>query len=200
MEWVNIGANSTIQNGIEIGKRVTVAPGSNVTKSIPPYSKTMGNPLKIIGYNTGKHEMFPKNTLRSKDILDIDLTEMPQVNDLRGSLTFGEFSKIIPFNAKRYFVIYDVPNHHIRGEHAHRKCHQFLICLKGKCKVMLDNGKNTKIFELMEPTKGLHISPLIWATQFEHSKDAVLLVFASDFYDSKDYIRDYEEFKKLCNL
>ena len=123
---------------------------------------------------------------------------MPMVNDLRGSLSFGEFANTIPFNAKRYFIVYDVPNHHIRGEHAHHKCHQFLICLKGNCKIMVDNGYNSKIFKLFKPTIGLYVPPMIWTTQFEHSKDAVLLVFASDVYDPDDYIRDYEEFKKLC--
>ena len=148
--------------------------------------------------------MVSKNIIKTeeknKDVLNINLTEMPLVKDLRGSLTFGEFSKTVPFHVKRYFIVYDVPNQHIRGEHAHHKCHQFLICLKGNCKIMVDDGNNSKTFKLIEPTKGLHIAPMIWATQFEHSKDAVLLVFASDFYDANDYIRDYKEFKKLCTL
>ena len=38
---------------------------------------------------------------------------------------------------------------------------------------------------------------MTWGTQYKYSSDAILLVFASDYYDAADYIRDYGEFKTL---
>ena len=69
------------------------------------------------------------------------LYQLKLIVDLRGALTVGEFGLELPFKPNRYFVVFDVPTREIRGEHAHRKCHQFLICIKGSCRVLLDNGK-----------------------------------------------------------
>jgi hypothetical protein len=41
---------------------------------------------------------------------------------------------------------------------------------------------------------GVHIPPLVWATQYRYSQDAVLMVLASDIYKAEDYIRDYDTF------
>jgi hypothetical protein len=57
--------------------------------------------------------------------------QLPKIIDPRGNLTVGEFQKEIPFDVKRYFLIYQVPLVDVRGEHAHRECHQFLICVRG---------------------------------------------------------------------
>jgi dTDP-4-dehydrorhamnose 3,5-epimerase-like enzyme len=90
--------------------------------------------------------------------------------------------------------VYDVESKEVRGEHAHKQCHQFLICVNGSCSVVVDDGTKRQEILLDRPGLGLYIPPMIWATQYKHSPDAVLLVFASEIYDPEDYIRDYQEF------
>lgn len=109
-------------------------------------------------------------------------------------LSAGEFGRDLPFMPKRYFVVFDVPSAEVRGEHAHRQCHQFLVCISGNMSVVVDDGTHREEFRLDRPDAGLHISPLVWATQYRYSPDAVLLVFASEHYDAADYIRNYDEF------
>ena len=89
-----------------------------------------------------------------------------------------------------------MPSSEIRGEHAHKKCHQFLVCVKGEVTVITDNRIDRSEIRLDRPTLGLHIPPMIWAAQYKYSSDAVLMVYASDEYDPDDYIRSYTEFKK----
>ena len=97
-------------------------------------------------------------------------------------------------------MTFNVPNKEIRGEHAHLACHQFLVCVKGSCAVVVDDGHNRAEILLDRPHLGLHIPPLIWATEYKYSHDAVLFVFASDIYKEGDYIRDYNDFlQKVAN-
>jgi dTDP-4-dehydrorhamnose 3,5-epimerase-like enzyme len=118
----------------------------------------------------------------------------PVISDLRGDLTVGEFQKQIPFTPLRYFMVFGVPSREIRGEHAHRECHQFLICVKGSCAAMADDGRQRVEVLLDGPEKGLYLPPGTWGVQYKYSADAVLLVFASHHYDAADYLRDYDQF------
>ena len=113
---------------------------------------------------------------------------------MRGDLAVGELEKEVPFGVKRFFIVYDVPSEHIRGEHAHRLAQQFLIAVNGSLKVMLDDGEHREEFLLSSPATGLYVPQMVWASQFQYSEDATLLVFASELYDASDYIRDYDEF------
>ena len=129
------------------------------------------------------------------------LVHIPNIIDPRGNLTAGEFGRTIPFEAKRYFVIYQVPLVQKRGAHAHRLCHQLLISVRGHITVMADDGFRKEEFRLDRPDIGLYLPPMTWAMQYEYSPDAVLLVFASHYYDASDYIREYEEFlRQVKNL
>lgn len=127
----------------------------------------------------------------------VRLFHLPKFGDARGDLSVGEFERNIPFRPKRYFVVYNVPSRETRGEHAHRRCHQFLVSIAGTCNVIVDDGSARREFTLDRPTLGIHIPPMIWGTQYNHSADAALLVFASDFYDPADYIRKYDDFLSL---
>ena len=125
---------------------------------------------------------------------DFRLINTPIIQDPRGNLTVGEFGKQIPFHPNRYFVIYQVPLVDIRGEHAHKACHQFLICIRGSVMAIADNGNRREEFRLDRPNIGLYMPPMTWGTQHTYSPDAVLLVYASHYYDAQDYIRNYDEF------
>jgi dTDP-4-dehydrorhamnose 3,5-epimerase-like enzyme len=118
------------------------------------------------------------------------------VPDLRGNLTVGEFARDIPFVPERYFMVFGVPNREVRGEHAHRECHQFLICVRGSCSVVADDGERRVEVLLDAPEKGLYLPPMTWGIQYKYTSEAVLLVFASHYYNAADYIRDYAQYLK----
>jgi UDP-2-acetamido-3-amino-2,3-dideoxy-glucuronate N-acetyltransferase len=125
------------------------------------------------------------------------LLRLPTVLDARGSLVWGETGAHLPFSPRRFWCIYDVPPGQTRGNHGHRVLHEVLICLRGGCTVILDDGADRDEVVLDAADVGLHIPPLIWNTQHLFSPDAVLLVLASEVYRAEDYIRDYDEFLTL---
>ena len=179
--------------------------GSVATRDVPPKAILVGNPGRISGYvdvagrSSGSvvqvaHDGEPSAT---RILGEVTLRRLKVARDLRGSLSVGDFGQDLPFHPKRYFVVYDVPSQHVRGEHAHRTCEQFLVCLAGSVAVVLDDGRTQKEVLLDRPELGLYIPPMIWSNQYKYRSDAVLLVFASEPYDPADYIREYEEFLAL---
>jgi len=203
----SIGANATILPGVTVGAFAMVSAGAVVTRDVPPNATVAGNPARITGYVDTHHlAMTPadKRPLPSASeplpVLQVaraSLRRIPKITDLRGALSFGEIGAHLPFEPKRFFAVYDVPGREVRGEHAHRELHQFLICLKGSCAVVLDDGKARDEIFLDTPEIGLHIPPMVWGIQYLYSPDALMLVLASDVYCSADYIRDYDEFIRL---
>lgn len=125
---------------------------------------------------------------------DCALIELPKVEDHRGNLTFIEEEHHVPFPIRRVFYIYDIPTGQKRGAHAHRALHQFLICLSGSVKVLLDDGRAQREVTLNRPWIGLHIPPMIWASEQDFDPGTVYVVLASDRYDEDDYYRDYDAF------
>jgi dTDP-4-dehydrorhamnose 3,5-epimerase-like enzyme len=125
------------------------------------------------------------------------LHEFRLVNDIRGNLSVGEFARDIPFSPKRYFLIFNVPNGEVRGVHAHKSCHQFLVCIRGSCRVLLDDGRHRRQLTLDRVNLGVYMPAMIWGTQQTFSSDAMLLVFASEYYDRNDHIESYDEFRTL---
>lgn len=115
--------------------------------------------------------------------------------DERGNLIALEENKNIPFEIKRVYYIFDTKNGVRRGFHAHKNLEQVLICVSGSCEILLDDGKEKSIIKLKNRNEGLFIEKLVWREMFNFSADCVLMVLASDYYDEKDYIRDYNEFK-----
>src|SRR5215470_13063056 len=122
------------------------------------------------------------------------LLELPVIRDSRGSLSFAQYEDTLPFLPKRYFIVFDVGEGEIRGGHAHSSVHQLLICVKGACRVSIDDGETCDDVILNRPELALYLPPGIWATQQDFSRGAVLMVLASDVYDPDEYIRDYERF------
>ena len=203
-DGASIGAGAVILPGITIGANAMVAAGAVVTRSVPPNAVVVGNPARIVGYVDAEQEAsgYLSADRREKGVIEtrvagVGLYQMPRVADIRGSLTVGEFERTIPFAVKRYFMVFDVPSAETRGEHAHRECHQFLICVRGSCAVVADDGHNRQEFLLDRPDVGVHLPPMTWGIQYKYSADAVLLVFASHYYDGADYIRDYSDFRRL---
>ncbi len=103
----------------------------------------------------------------------------------------------IPFEIKRVYYMYDTKEGVHRGFHAHKNLQQILVCIHGSCKVLMDNGREKKVVPLEKPYEGLYIPNDIWREMYDFSPDAVLVVFASDYYKEEDYIRNYDEFLKM---
>jgi dTDP-4-dehydrorhamnose 3,5-epimerase-like enzyme len=115
-------------------------------------------------------------------------------SDDRGCLLPIEFDSI-DFTPKRVFVVNNVPIGDIRGNHSHFKTKQYLICTNGSVNVILDDGKNKTITNLIK-NESILIPELIWDSQEFLTKDSEILVLCSTKYDIDDYILTYDEFLK----
>lgn len=203
--YAELGSNSVICADIRVGKYAVVKPGSVVSKSVPDYAIVEGNPAKIISYtqsisndNLGPdYNDHGRKEIRASAVKGVALHSLKRVEDLRGNLVVAEFERDIPFRVRRYFMIYGVPNSEVRGEHAHKKCAQFLVCVKGSCATVVDDGQSRQEYSLDRPDIGLLLPPMTWGIQYKYSPESILLVFASESYDANDYIRDYDEFIRL---
>lgn len=116
----------------------------------------------------------------------IDLTTF---TDLRGNLTVIE--KVLPFEIKRVFYIYGVDESE-RGGHRHKKTYQAAICLQGSCRIINQDGSKDSEYHLDKPSKCLILEPADWHKMVQFTPDAILMVLASEYYDSNDYI--YEKY------
>lgn len=201
----SIGANATILPGLTIGERAMVGAGAVVVRSVPPNAIVSGNPARIMGYvDAAKPERRAgigrprgsnlESTAQPTRVGAVTVHRLPFIQDMRGNLSAGEFERTVPFAVKRYFLVVDVPSAEVRGEHAHRRCHQFLVCVRGSVSVVVDDGTNREEIELDAPNLGVYLPPMVWGIQYRYSEDAVLLIFCSEYYDAADYIRDYSEF------
>ena len=120
------------------------------------------------------------------------LIKFKDISNKYGHLTPIEGKFDVPYEIKRIFYIYGVPDADTRGHHAHRKTYQTLICLNGTLKVKVKTPESEEIILLDSPDKGLMIGPMVWAEQFDFFDAAVLLVLTSDYFDENDYIRNYD--------
>lgn len=132
-----------------------------------------------------------------RTVFDCSIVSLPKIKDRRGNITPIHNSREIPFDIKRVFYLYDVPGGESRGAHAHYSCHQFLIAGSGSFEVLLDDGRTKRLVQLNRPYIGIHIPPMIWASEINFSSGAICLVLASEKYDDNDYIRDYATYAQL---
>ena len=122
--------------------------------------------------------------------------DFKDLGDERGKLVVVEGSQDIPFKIERVFYIYGSDSEVVRGQHANRESEFVLINVGGTSKVRIDNGHSEAIIELNKPMMGLYIPTMVWKDMYDFSEDSILLVLASTHYNGKEYIRDYEEYKK----
>jgi dTDP-4-dehydrorhamnose 3,5-epimerase-like enzyme len=132
-------------------------------------------------------------------VSSLKLVLLPHYSEENGDLVVMENFKNIPFEIKRVFLV-RAPQFSIRGQHAHIECSQFLTCSTGRILVTCDDGNNKINFVLDTPKMGLLIPPGIWAEQKYLTDNSILTVLCDSEYNQKDYIRDYEAFKKFRNL
>jgi len=195
-DGASLGAGSVILPGIRIGRNAMVGAGAVVTKDVPANAVVVGNPARIVGYADATTVATVASTPLEMTALAGPgrLIPLKVASDLRGSLTAIELTSELPFVPARFFAVFDVPSTDVRGEHAHRRCEQVLVCLRGSVACIVDDGVTREQVRLDRPSVGLYMPPMTWGTQYQYSPDAVLGVFASLPYDNGDYIREYETF------
>jgi hypothetical protein len=92
------------------------------------------------------------------------------------------------------YYLFDIPLNKVRGGHAHKALQQIVIAIKGSFALRLFDGRDEKLVILDSPMTGLHLVPGIWREVFDFTPGATCMVLASEVYDEKDYLRDYDEF------
>jgi len=132
-------------------------------------------------------------------LADCKIYNFKELGDRRGYLIAIEGENNlgrgdIPFEIKRIFYIYGTAQDVVRGSHANRKSEFLLINVHGTSKIRLSDGKDEKIVELDRPMKGLYIPKMVWKEMFDFSEDSVLLILASTYYESGEYIRNFESY------
>ena len=202
----SIGANATILCGIEIGRNAMVGAGAVVTRTVPPNAVVVGNPARIMGYGSeSSRSAYPKRKQKNRRLMQRSKSAWPasrssifhSLRTCAATCPSPSTRNTSPSLPKRYFLVFDVPSKEVRGEHAHRTLQQLLICVKGSLSVVVDDGEHRAEVVLDRPNIGLYLPPMVWGIQYKYTRDAVLLVLASEGYDANDYIREYEEFMSL---
>ena len=131
---------------------------------------------------------------------DVKIIELPKFLDARGNLSFVEQLNHIPFEIKRTYWIYDVPGGEARGGHAFRQNQEFIVALSGAFEVVVDDGKQKKSFLLNRSYYGLFVPAGLWRSMENFSTNSLAIEFGSEHYSEDDYIRDYEEYLRWCEL
>ena len=125
------------------------------------------------------------------------IVNLPKFLDARGNLSFVEQENHIPFAIKRTYWLYDVPGGECRGGHAYKENQEFIVALSGSFDVILDDGKEKKVFTLNRSYYGLYVPKGLWREMDNFSTNSLAMILSSTDYDADDYVRDYDEFLRL---
>ena len=127
----------------------------------------------------------------------VKVIELPKILDPRGNLSFLESNNHVPFEIKRTYWIYDVPGGEYRGGHAFKESHEFIVALSGSFDVVLHDGRQEIKYSLNRSYTGLYVPNLIWRRLENFSTNSLALIVSNIGYNEKDYIRGFDEFKKI---
>lgn len=130
-------------------------------------------------------------------ISECKILQFPKIHDQRGNLTFIEGQKHVPFAIRRVYWIYDVPGGDWRGGHAYRQLEEVIVSISGSFDLVLDDGRDKWNFSLNRSYFGVYVPRMVWRQLENFSTNAVALVLASDAFSEKDYVRNYEDYRRL---
>ena len=123
----------------------------------------------------------------------------PKITDPRGNLTFLQNPDQVPFPIARVFWTYDVPGGEIRGAHAYREQQEIIIALSGSFDVIVtDSSGNETSYSLNRSYFGLYLPARTWRRMQNFSTNALGLHLSSHGYTAGDYIRDFNEYRSVC--
>ena len=130
-------------------------------------------------------------------ITEPKIIQFPKIgNSSLGYISLAE-NETLPFEVKRIYWTYFTPEDVERGGHAHYELEQILVAVAGKITVNTETTEGLKnTFILESPDQGLLIPKLCWR-EMKYTHNAVQMCIASIAYHEKDYVREYEEFKKI---
>lgn len=128
-----------------------------------------------------------------------EIINLPKIEDDRGNLSFLEGASHIPFEIKRVYWIYDVPGGETRGGHAFRESCEFIIALSGSFDVVLYDGQKETRYHLARGYYGLYVPKLVWRSMENFSTNSLALICSSTSYHEDDYLRDFNDFKRLTH-
>jgi hypothetical protein len=134
--------------------------------------------------------------MKGNTVFDCSIIDLSRINSEVGNLTIAENGKNIPFDVKRIYYLYDIPNGEARGGHGHYELEQYVVAASGSFDVILDDGVNKKRVTLNRPNLALHIVPGLWRELDNFSSGSICMVLASHLYEEEDYIRDYKKYKE----
>lgn len=198
---VVIGPNAVVGLGSVVGAGSWIAGQSTLDGEFPPRALIDGDPAIVNGH-LDRHAsclLAESPTKQPSDLAvnGVSLIDLKLWSDLRGDLAVLEFGGTLPFPPQRLFTVSNVPFGEVRGLHAHRTTNQLLLCVRGSCQVLVDDGSHRTTVALACQKRGLLMGPLVWGAQLAFSHDAVLVVLASAPYDIHDYIQRYDVFCEL---
>lgn len=128
---------------------------------------------------------------------EVRIIELPKILDRRGNLSFIEEENHIPFKIERTYWIYDVPGGERRGGHAYKENQELIIALSGSFDVVLDDGKEKKVYSLNRSYYGLYVPNMIWREMENFSTNSLALILSSTSFSEEDYVRNYQKFLSI---
>ena len=131
------------------------------------------------------------------DLTYPQIIKLPKITDDRGNLSFFEYPNQIPFEIARTYWIYDVPGGEVRGSHAFKEQQEFIVALSGSFDVILHDGIKEQKFHLNRSYHGLFVPKMMWRSLKEFSTNSLAIIVSDQSFSENDYIRDFEQFKKL---
>ena len=128
------------------------------------------------------------------------LLQMPAINDFHGLKGFfANANATLPFDIKRVYFTYKIPDFARRGGHAHIDTQEIVFSIKGEFDVLTDDLNTKTKVHLQQKNQGIFLDTGIWRELENFTNNSLVLVLASDKYFEEDYIREYKVYKNKNN-
>ncbi len=125
-----------------------------------------------------------------------DVFQLERVWDPSGTLHVGELSARGSGPFDRFYFITGVPAGQRRGGHAHKRQHEYIICVQGSVTVHVESLGCNDAVALTRVGKALYLPAGYWRDLIDFSTDAIIAVLASGPFSEADYIRDVDAFRR----
>ena len=124
---------------------------------------------------------------------DAAIIDLPSYARDDGVVVVAQASEHVPFAVARMFTVEGAPGA-VRGQHAHKRCSQFMLCVSGVIEFLVDDGGARKNVTLNRGDKALLVPPMLWQSVTFRAPQSILVVLCDRPYEEDDYIRDYAAF------